>query len=147
MYTANTPAPTVVVYQVHILRYRICISSGTAVYNQYERRRASDGGRAMYVHRNTAIPGAAWLLLLLSALYVCRFLSLPISVGIAGAPPWVVSAPGLAVGTWVWVQTRGNRRSPAARTRARRGTSESVWVSRCFCMCTQQMHQQRYSST
>ena len=72
MYTANTPAPTVVVYQVHILRYRICISSGTAVYNQYERRRASDGGRAMYVHRNTAyVPGAA-LLLLLSA-FVCRF--------------------------------------------------------------------------
>ena len=42
-----------------------------------------------------------------------------------------------AVGTWAWVQTRGNRRSPTARTRARRGTSESVWLSHCFCMSTQ----------
>ena len=106
---------------------------------------ASDGGRAMYVHRNTAyVPGAA--LLLLSALNV-DFLSLPTIVGIARAPPWADSAPDLAVGTWAWVRTRGNRRSPARRTRARRGTSESVWVSRCFCMCAQQIQQQRYSST
>ena len=57
----------------------------------------SDGWRAVFVHRNTAyVPGAA-LLLLLSALYI-DFLSLPISVGIAGAPPLAVSAPDLAVG-------------------------------------------------
>ena len=64
MYTANTPVP-IVVYQVHIIRYKICISSGTAVYNQYERRQASN------VHRNTAyVPGAALLLLSSSLLYV-----------------------------------------------------------------------------
>ena len=56
------------------------------------------------------------------------FLSLPISVGFTGAPPWAVSAPDLAVGTLAWVQTKGNRRSPAARARARRGTNENVWV-------------------
>ena len=32
----------------------VTVESGTAVYNQRERRRASDGGRAMYVHSNTA---------------------------------------------------------------------------------------------
>ena len=84
IYTPDTPVLTVV-YQVHILRYRIyiCISFVTAVYNQYERRRASDGERAMFVHRSTAYVAGAALLLL--ALYV-DFLSLPISVGIAGAP-------------------------------------------------------------
>ena len=61
----------------------IYISFVTAVYNQYERRRASDGERAMFVHRSTAYVAGAALLLL--ALYV-DFLSLPISVGIAGAP-------------------------------------------------------------
>ena len=70
MYTTNTPVSSVV-YQVHILRYRICIRSGTAVYNQH----TSDGGRAtgqaMYGYRNTAYaPGAALILLWLSALYV-----------------------------------------------------------------------------
>ena len=100
--------------------------------------------KAVYVHHNTAdVPGAA---LLLSAWYV-DLLSLSISVGIAGAPPWAISAPDLAVGTWAWAQTKGNRRSPTARTRARRGTSERVWVSHGFCMCTQQIQQQRYSST
>ena len=128
MYTLNTPVPRVV-YQIYIFRYKICISSGTAVYNQYERRRASDGGRAIYVHRNTAhVPGAA--LLLLSALYVV-FLSLPTSVGIAGAPPSAVSAPDLTVGTWAWVQTRGTRRSPAAWAHARPGTSESNMFRGC----------------
>ena len=35
---------------------------------------------------------------------VCLFfLSFPIGVGLAGAPPWAVSAPDLAVGTWAWV--------------------------------------------
>ena len=29
--------------------------------------------------------------------------------------------PDLAVGSWAWVKTRVNRRSPAARARARRG--------------------------
>ena len=46
-------------------------------------------------------------------------------MGIAGAPPWGVSAPDLAMGTWAWVQTRGIRRSPAARAHAHPGTSES----------------------
>ena len=59
-----------------------------------KRRRASDVYTPQY---SLYVPGAA-LLLLLSALYV-DFLSLPISVGIAGAPPWAVSAPDLAVGT------------------------------------------------
>ena len=130
---------------------KVRVVSGSVMYNQHERRRAGDGRRAMYIHRNTTyVPGAALLLMcdvfLLSALYVVLF-TLPISVGIAGAPRWAVSAPDLAVGTWVWVQTRGNRCSPAARTRARRGTSESVWVSRCFCLCTQKIQQQQYSST
>lgn len=44
-------------------------------------------------------------------------------MGLAGAPPSGVSVPGLAVGTWVLVQTRGNRRSPAVEVRARLGTS------------------------
>ena len=54
------------------------------------------------------------------------FFSLSISVGFGGALPMAASAPDLAVGAWAWVQTRGNRRSPAARARARRGTIESV---------------------
>ena len=41
--------------------YMMCIISGTAVYNQHERWRASEGERAtrasdMYVNSNTAIP-------------------------------------------------------------------------------------------
>ena len=71
MDTTNTPVPAVV-YQVHILRYTgyVNVSSGTAVYNQHERRRASDGGRAMYVHRNKAcVPVAA--LLLVVVVVVC----------------------------------------------------------------------------
>ena len=98
----------------------------------------SGGGRATAGERciHTAIQ-LMYLVLLCCRCCYCRrcmsiFLSLPISVGIAGAPPWAVSAPDLAVGMWAWVQTRENRRSPAARTRARRGASESVWVSRCF---------------
>ena len=75
------------------------------------------------------------------------FFSLSISVGFGGALPMAASAPDLAVGAWAWVQTRGNRRSPAVRAHAPRGTSESVWVSRCFCMCTQKIQQQQYSST
>ena len=61
---------------------------------------------------------------MLSALYV-DFVSLRISVGIAGAPPWGVSAPDLAVGTWACAQTRGIRRSPAAPAHARPGPSEN----------------------
>ena len=38
-------------------------------------------------------------------------------MGLAGAPPWGVSASDLAVGTWVWVLTRGIRRSPTAEAR------------------------------
>ena len=71
MDTTNTPVPAVV-YQVHILRYTgyVNVSSGTAVYNQHERRRASDGGRAMYVRRNKAcVPVAA--LLLVVVVVVC----------------------------------------------------------------------------
>ena len=109
------------IHQVHILRcmIRTSITSGTAVYNQHKRWRASYGGRAIYVHRNTAnIPGAALLLLLMCHVVgvVCRFLTLPIRIGITGAPPWAFSAPDLAVGTWAWVQTtRWNRCSHAER--------------------------------
>ena len=41
--------------------YMMYINSGTAVYNQHERWRASDGGRAtyMYVHSNTAVSAVA----------------------------------------------------------------------------------------
>ena len=42
-----------------------------------------------------------------------------ISVGLAGAPPWGVSASDLAVGAWAWLQTRGNRASLAAAARVR----------------------------
>ena len=48
---------------------------------------------------------------------------------------------------YVGMGTDKRKPAPAARTRARRGTSESVWVGRCFCMCTQQIQQQRCSST
>ena len=45
----------------HFSNYMISINSRIAVYNQHERRRASDGGRAMYSYRNTAyVPGAAF---------------------------------------------------------------------------------------
>ena len=43
MYTANTPVLAVVCQvRAYSSIYRICISSGTAVYNQQERRRAND---------------------------------------------------------------------------------------------------------
>ena len=67
---------------------------------------------------------------------VCRFLTLSISVGIAGSPPWGVWAPDLAVGTWAWVQTRRIRRSPAARARARPGTIKRMMFRGCgFVIC------------
>ena len=62
---------------------------------------------------------------MLSALLCVDFLSLLISVRLAGTLPWAVLATDLAVGTWAWVQTKGSRRSPAVEAHARPGTSES----------------------
>ena len=52
--------------------------------------------------------GPARMSMLLSALLYVDFLSLLISVGLAGTPPWAVSAPDFALGSWAWVQTKGN---------------------------------------
>ena len=54
-----------------------------------------------------------------------------ISVGLAGAPPWGVSAPDFAVGRGPWVQTRRNRASRAAPARARRGAGRQVREAGC----------------
>ena len=71
------------------------------------------------------------LMLCLSALYFDFFITFD-QCGNSGRAALGRFAPDIAVGAWAWVQTRGNRCSRAARTRARRGTSESVWVSRVF---------------
>ena len=48
--------------------------------------------------------------------------------------PWGASAPDFAVGTGARVRKGRIRPSRAAPARARPGTSEIVWVSRCFCI-------------
>ena len=49
--------------------------------------------------------------MLLSALLYVDFYHLRLVWGVAGAPPWTLAAPDLAVDTWAWVQTGVNRRS------------------------------------
>ena len=58
-----------------------------------------------------------------------------ISVGVGGAPPWAVSAPGLVVGAWAWVQTRVNRPALSSRAGGRSSRQERkrlwAWLTRC----------------
>ena len=96
MYTANTRV-SLVVYKVHIVRYRIYVSFLVLLCTT----NTSDGGRAMYVHRDTAYQVCTWCCFVFVFVgVVCRFfLSFPIIMGVAGAPTWAVSAPDFAMGT------------------------------------------------
>ena len=59
-----------------------------------------------------------------------------ISVGFGGAPPWAVSAPGLDVGAWAWVQTRVNRPALSRRAggRSSRQERKPLWAGLTRCV-------------